>query len=168
MEIKTIADFRRAMRHGPYAWPGGYPCYFVMSDGEAMSFASARECRRCLLESLADHAEAPHVRSDWLPVAVEINWKTRTCAVSTQASGSRAPMAMTEPFGLDSTLSRAKRFASQGNWHMTRKHFIALAKAIADISNMVDRQNAAHAVADICRSANPAFDRARFLAACGL
>jgi len=50
---------------------------------------------------------------------------------------------------------------------MTRKHFIALAKAISQIANMVDRQNTAHLVADVCRQANPNFDRARFLAACG-
>jgi len=33
MKIETISDFRKAMRHGPYAWPGGYPCYFIMGDG---------------------------------------------------------------------------------------------------------------------------------------
>jgi hypothetical protein len=50
---------------------------------------------------------------------------------------------------------------------MTRKHFIALAKAISQIANIVDRQNTAHAIADVCRAANPNFDRTRFLRACG-
>jgi hypothetical protein len=35
MEIKTISEFRAAMRHGQYAWTGGYNCFFVLSDGEA-------------------------------------------------------------------------------------------------------------------------------------
>jgi len=51
---------------------------------------------------------------------------------------------------------------------MTRKHFIAMA---AQIKSMTDRA-AAQATADtfcaVALDANPRFDRARFLAACGL
>lgn len=50
---------------------------------------------------------------------------------------------------------------------MTKKDFVAIARAIAAIGNMIDRQNAAHAIADHAASVNPRFDRARFLAACG-
>lgn len=32
MQINSISDFRKAMRNGPYAWPGGYPLFFVMGD----------------------------------------------------------------------------------------------------------------------------------------
>jgi hypothetical protein len=71
MRIKTIGDFRRAMRQGPYAWPGGYPMYFVMDDGEALSFAAATANRRELLEALAGE----HVRDGWRPVALEVNWE---------------------------------------------------------------------------------------------
>lgn len=51
---------------------------------------------------------------------------------------------------------------------MTKKHFIALANEIAAMSN---REHAASAAEVVCRVAsmdNPRFDRARFLAACGL
>jgi len=51
---------------------------------------------------------------------------------------------------------------------MSRKHFNALAKAIATIENMVDRGNVAHLIAAVCADANPNFDKRRFLAACGL
>lgn len=34
--IKTISDFRAAYRNGPYAWPGGYPLFFVTADGAAI------------------------------------------------------------------------------------------------------------------------------------
>lgn len=58
------------MRHGPYAWPGGYPMFFVMADGEALSFDAAKKERRCLLEALRDND-----RSGWRPVAFEVNWE---------------------------------------------------------------------------------------------
>jgi hypothetical protein len=70
MLINSISDFRRAMRHGPYAWPGGYPCYFITNDGAALSFATARKERRCILETLRDKDN-----SGWRVVAVDINWE---------------------------------------------------------------------------------------------
>ena len=72
MEIKTISDFRKAVRSGPYAWPGGYPCYFIMADGEALSFKAAKAERRLLLHAIA-HPE--YLDKQWLPVAFEINWE---------------------------------------------------------------------------------------------
>jgi len=35
MRIESISDFRAAIRNGAYAWPGGYPMFFVMADGGA-------------------------------------------------------------------------------------------------------------------------------------
>jgi hypothetical protein len=34
--IKSVSDYRKAVRNGPYAWPGGYPLFFVTSDGAAL------------------------------------------------------------------------------------------------------------------------------------
>jgi hypothetical protein len=68
--VYTISDFRRDMRRGPYAWPGGYPVYFVMSDGEALSFKAARENRRLILEAIRDQED----RSGWRIVGAGINW----------------------------------------------------------------------------------------------
>jgi hypothetical protein len=75
MQIKSISDFRAAVRNGPYAWPGGYPLYFVMADGEAIAWLTCAtpENRRLMLEALRDKADFP--RSEWLPVAVEINYE---------------------------------------------------------------------------------------------
>ena len=77
MNIDTISDFRAAMRRGQYAWPGGYPCYFITSDGAALSFKAAKECRREILQAIADRD-----RSGWRVVAVDINYEDRelTCA----------------------------------------------------------------------------------------
>jgi hypothetical protein len=70
MPINSISDFRRAIRNGPYAWPGGYPLYFIMSDGGALSFKAAKAERRGVLEALRDNSG-----NGWRPVAVEINWE---------------------------------------------------------------------------------------------
>src|SRR6187399_1426285 len=75
MDINTISDFRKAMRHGPYAWPGGYPVYFIMEDGDCLSFKAARENRRTLLDAIAEWRDNPRVRSGWRPVALEINYE---------------------------------------------------------------------------------------------
>lgn len=74
MQINTISDFRKAMRNGPYAWPGGYPLYFIMADGEALSFKSAKAERRYILEALRDGNEQRWF-VDWRVVAVDVNWE---------------------------------------------------------------------------------------------
>lgn len=71
MEIRNISDFRRAMRNGPFAWPGGYPLYFVTADGEALSFKAAREERRNILHAIASN----DTRSGWRVVGVDVNWE---------------------------------------------------------------------------------------------
>ena len=70
MQINTISDFRKAMRHGPYAWPGGYPVYFVTSDGAALSFKAAKQERRNVLDSIVNDFE-----DGWRVEAMEINWE---------------------------------------------------------------------------------------------
>lgn len=73
MEIKTIGDFRRAVRMGPYAWPGGYPLYWVLGDGGALKWDQCKDrfVRREMLTALRD----THRSDQWRPVAVEINYE---------------------------------------------------------------------------------------------
>lgn len=71
MLIETVCDFRAAMRAGKYAWPGGYPRYFITSDGECLSFEAARENLRLILDSIAYR-----VNDGWRVVAVDINWES--------------------------------------------------------------------------------------------
>lgn len=82
MEIKNISDFRRAIRNGAYAWPGGYPTYFIMADGEAISFAAAKANRREIITALAYCDK----RSENFPLAFDINWEDENliCAHSGQ------------------------------------------------------------------------------------
>ena len=51
---------------------------------------------------------------------------------------------------------------------MTKRHFIALAREISEIQDYAARCLAADAVARAAAQFNPNFDRARFLAACGV
>lgn len=69
--INSISDFRKAMRHGKFAWPGGYPCYFITNDGGALSFEAAKAERRNILEALCND----HDHSGWRVVAVDINYE---------------------------------------------------------------------------------------------
>jgi hypothetical protein len=71
MQINSISDFRRAMRVGPYAWPGGYPLYFTTLDGAALSFASAKAERRNILEALRDNDKS----SGWRVCNLDINYE---------------------------------------------------------------------------------------------
>jgi hypothetical protein len=76
MEIQSAYDLYRALINGPYAWPGGYPCYFVMQDGEALSFKAARENIGQLLESVTVGKGIRNSEWDqWRPIALEINWE---------------------------------------------------------------------------------------------
>lgn len=51
---------------------------------------------------------------------------------------------------------------------MTRKHFEAIARITASISNDLTRSFVAHEQADYFANINPRFDRNKFLAACGV
>ena len=68
--IKTISEFRSALRYGQYAWPGCYPKYFITSDGAALSFDSARKNIRLILDSIHND-----INDGWKIVAVEINYE---------------------------------------------------------------------------------------------
>jgi len=73
MLIHSISDFRKAIRNGAYAWPGGYPLYWLMADGEACAFDVAKSERRQMLEAIAERKIRPH--DQWLPIALEVNWE---------------------------------------------------------------------------------------------
>lgn len=54
---------------GPYSWPGGYPIYFVMGDGEAMSFDAVKSNRERCMEGMRDG------EPEWTVVGFAINWE---------------------------------------------------------------------------------------------
>jgi hypothetical protein len=87
--IETIADLKATLRAGAYAWPGGYPLYFVCDDGAALSFDSVKDN---LAEVIC--AIRHGLRDGWRVVACEINWEDNdlTC----EHSGKPIPAAYGE------------------------------------------------------------------------
>lgn len=68
--IRSAADLKATLRAGAYAWPGGYPLYFLTSDGGALSFATVRDNLARVLDSIATGTN-----DGWRVVACEINWE---------------------------------------------------------------------------------------------
>lgn len=67
--INNSADLKAALRQGQYAWPGGYPCYFIADDGEALSFEAVRENYKLVLRAVREQNDG-----GWLVIAVDVNW----------------------------------------------------------------------------------------------
>ena len=65
--LRTV---KQAIRE-PYAWPGGYPLYIVMSDGESLSIAAAREHWRSIV-----HSTIYGYGDGWAAYGAEINWES--------------------------------------------------------------------------------------------
>jgi hypothetical protein len=76
--FRTLQPVKAALRAGPYAWPGGYPLFFLASDGAALSFDAVRDMFR---EIVAAHLR-PTRGDGWLIDGVDINWEdaSLTCA----------------------------------------------------------------------------------------
>lgn len=73
----SLLDIKKALRAGKYAWPGGYPLYFVTSDGEALSFDTVRaEWRNVVQAHLwARHPGCRAQDNGWCIAAVDTNWE---------------------------------------------------------------------------------------------
>jgi hypothetical protein len=70
MKINSAADLDTALESGPYAWPGGYPLFFIAHDGEALSFATVEENREIIADAIAEGD-----RSDWHVIEMVVNWE---------------------------------------------------------------------------------------------
>lgn len=73
MDLKQV---KQALRDGPYAWPGGYPLYFIAADGEALSFDAVRaQWRNVVGDMLAplDWRGASSRFAQWRIVGCEVN-----------------------------------------------------------------------------------------------
>jgi hypothetical protein len=65
----TIQQLRQDLEN-PYAWPGGYPRFFITHDGEALSFKSAKENQPLIETAIAELSN-----DGWRVIACEINWE---------------------------------------------------------------------------------------------
>jgi hypothetical protein len=68
--IENAGHLKAALRSGQYAWPGGYPMYFITSDGAALSFDSVRENLCSVLWAMKNKAD-----DGWRVVACDTNYE---------------------------------------------------------------------------------------------
>lgn len=54
----------------PYAWPGGYPTYFICSDGGALCHKCAKKEKHRVIEAIKDRDN-----SGWRVIACDINYE---------------------------------------------------------------------------------------------
>lgn len=66
----TTKMLKKHIRDGKYAWPGGYPKYFICSDGEALSYDAVLENYKEILYAVR-HSDS----SGWHVVGCDINWE---------------------------------------------------------------------------------------------
>jgi hypothetical protein len=64
-------QFNKDLEAGPYAFPGGYPRFFITADGEALSFESARKNQALILEAI----QSNDATGGWKVIGCDINWE---------------------------------------------------------------------------------------------
>ena len=67
--ILRVKDFAKH----PYAWPGGYPCYAVTSDGAVLCHACVKREIRLIITAIAQD-----LRDGWQIAGIDINWEDPT------------------------------------------------------------------------------------------
>ena len=75
MQIQTTLEFKRALRAGPYAWPGGYPLFFICDDGGALCSACAKRDAKLVMGAIRDSRTNGWPARGWLVVGQAINWE---------------------------------------------------------------------------------------------
>jgi hypothetical protein len=66
----SVQDFLNQLKQGPYSFPGGYPVYFITKDGGVLSFDSANEMKKEIVDAIKDGYE-----DQWVVVGADINWE---------------------------------------------------------------------------------------------
>ena len=67
-----LSEVKKLLREGEYAWPGGYPRYFILADGAPASFAGVRKYWKHICHA---HICADGQEPEWEIAACEINWE---------------------------------------------------------------------------------------------
>ncbi len=55
------------IENGPYAWPGGYPIYFITDDGDSLSFKAVKDNLELIVEASPGDS--------WCIEAYDVNWE---------------------------------------------------------------------------------------------
>lgn len=66
----TVNQFNAQLYAGAWAWPGGYPVYFITADCESMSFDYAKENAELIRNAIAEN-----IGDQWQIIGCEVNWE---------------------------------------------------------------------------------------------
>jgi len=69
--IETVSQLKATLRNGRFAWPGGYPLFFVTNDGACLSW-------QAVLDNLPECYAGIKAQdeSGWNIVACDVNWES--------------------------------------------------------------------------------------------
>jgi hypothetical protein len=73
MNITNKLEFQEALSHGRYTSVGGYPVYFITSDGGCLCYKCAQAHEADILEAIENGDQA----GGWHVSAVDVNWESR-------------------------------------------------------------------------------------------
>lgn len=81
MSPVSLSNLKKMLRAGPYVWPGGYPLYFIMADGEPASFEGVKSEWKRICQA---HIRQIPCDRDWLVTGYDVNWDNPdlTCAIT--------------------------------------------------------------------------------------
>lgn len=118
-EPYTVDKFKAALESGEFAFPGGYPTYFITDDGDSLSYDSAKENAEQIIDAIETGDN-----SGWRVVGQEVNWEDPElyCA----DSGKRIPSAYAEPEDED----RPEDFESHLTTHIVKESKMKNKKSI--------------------------------------
>lgn len=66
----TSEEFLQALRVGPYAWPGGYPLFFITSDAGCLCHDCGKKNRGSIVDAIEEG-----LNDGWRVVAQDVNWE---------------------------------------------------------------------------------------------
>jgi len=66
----TTKQIKQTLRAGKYAWPGGYPLFFITADGAALSFDAVKEnwYQVC-------YSTRHNINDGWMIEGCDVNWE---------------------------------------------------------------------------------------------
>lgn len=68
----TLYAIKQQLRAGKYAWPGGYPTFFICNDGAALCHDCVRKEWRHVCEA---HLIDGYRHGGWYVEACDVNWE---------------------------------------------------------------------------------------------
>ena len=72
MSNMSLQAIKTELRYGQYAWPGGYPKFFITADGAALSYAAVKAEWRTICSAYI--REAGH-NNGWMIAGADVNWE---------------------------------------------------------------------------------------------